>query len=327
MAETRTVNEIPAWIDAASQDIYNRAKRVGERPYTPYGGKRIASWSPTEQTAFGLVDGGYGFAPLAQREHANFQQADPMWLTQWQQADPETVRGSDLAGYVDPNLSFTLGEIRRQGEIDRNQIGVSARKTNPYGRGTRAAVVEGMQREGEGRTVAAATQAAWQRAQDLAGSDADRINTAAARNLEALLGVDARQAELDDRAAGRNLTAALQTDARNVATSIDIDKMNRALEHGDLATLLQIGGMARGKEQANLELAYSDYLRELGYPDEAINRELSTLKGTPYSTTQTTNGPGPNTFAQNLGAFGTAVGGIGLAAKSGAFDWLGRLFP
>ena len=86
------------------------------------------------------------------------------------------------------------------------------------------------------------------------------------------------------------------------------------LSYQDAAARAGVGAQLEGKTQQNLGLRYQDYLDQFYFPQEQQNWFLSQIGGAPYTTVQESAYPGPqgpNTFAQNLGAFGMAAGGLG----------------
>ena len=79
--------ELPAWVEAASQENYNFAKDVSNRPYQPYGGQTVADFSPDQYGAFdyarnnigayqGVYDAGIGMAADAGMAQTPFVNTD-----------------------------------------------------------------------------------------------------------------------------------------------------------------------------------------------------------------------------------------------------------
>lgn len=44
--------KLPAWVDKASQENYERAKEIANKPYNPYTGKTVAGFAPETEQAF-----------------------------------------------------------------------------------------------------------------------------------------------------------------------------------------------------------------------------------------------------------------------------------
>lgn len=92
----------------------------------------------------------------------------------------------------------------------------------------------------------------------------------------------------------------------------------------DVASLLGIGDLQRGVDQKNMDVAYGDWQDQQNYPWTQLNRLQSMGANNPLNraTTTTQTSPGPNTWAQLLGA-GLGVGGI--LSNTGAFGQNGWL--
>jgi hypothetical protein len=98
-----------------------------------------------------------------------------------------------------------------------------------------------------------------------------------------------------------------QSDLANQTAALE-----RAARAGDVqaAQLLQAQGAAQqGAQQAGLDIGYQDFLRQMGYPMEQLERYASILHGSPVAnaTTQTTSVP-YNPLQQYLGMGISALG-------------------
>ena len=56
----QTVENIPKWMSDYTQGLIARANAAAAEPYIPYGGPRIAGFSPEEQASFGLTEANIG---------------------------------------------------------------------------------------------------------------------------------------------------------------------------------------------------------------------------------------------------------------------------
>ena len=56
----QTVENIPKWMSDYTQGLIARANAAAAEPYIPYGGPRIAGFSPEQQAAFGLTEENVG---------------------------------------------------------------------------------------------------------------------------------------------------------------------------------------------------------------------------------------------------------------------------
>lgn len=72
-ASASSTTSRPPWLDAATQDIFGRAKGLADRPYTPYQGQRVASLSGNEQMAINNAASLSGkYQPLIDRSSKEF---------------------------------------------------------------------------------------------------------------------------------------------------------------------------------------------------------------------------------------------------------------
>lgn len=57
---TTTTTEGPEWMEQGSADLFASAKNLAQEEYQPYGGPRVAGFSPDETTGFEMVRGAAG---------------------------------------------------------------------------------------------------------------------------------------------------------------------------------------------------------------------------------------------------------------------------
>jgi len=57
---TTSVSEVPAWVGQGGADLFSSAKNLAQEEYQPYGGPRVAEFSPDESQAFEMVRGAGG---------------------------------------------------------------------------------------------------------------------------------------------------------------------------------------------------------------------------------------------------------------------------
>ena len=56
----QTVENIPKWMSDYTQGLIARANAAAAEPYIPYGGPRIAGFTPEQQAAWGLTEANIG---------------------------------------------------------------------------------------------------------------------------------------------------------------------------------------------------------------------------------------------------------------------------
>lgn len=141
------------------------------------------------------------------------------------------------------------------------------------------------------------------------------------RDLQAYEGDAARRLAADTGNAERSQQGAMAAEeARRLARQLGLEGLQT---RGDLARLDQdmafrnieglsgVGSRIQGREQAGLDMAYADFMRQLNWPTDQLARYASILSGTPVapSTSTTQTGPTPDFFSQLLG-LGLGIGGI-----------------
>jgi len=110
-----------------------------------------------------------------------------------------------------------------------------------------------------------------------------------------------------------------ESEARAGALGGDLAAQQQNLGYQDINTQLGIGALQQQQGQANLDVAYQDFLRQQQYPYERLNALTGTISGVPYETSSagTTQGAGqvtPGFFQQ---AAGLGIAGLGTAGNLG----------
>ena len=67
--------QLPAWVEQASQENYNLAKTVSDRPFEQYQGQRVAGESPLTQQGYGMAQAGSGAGGLYDESAGLYRQA------------------------------------------------------------------------------------------------------------------------------------------------------------------------------------------------------------------------------------------------------------
>ena len=124
--------QLPAWVEAASQENYGLAKQVADRPFEQYQGPRVAGESPLTQQGYGMAQAGSGAQGLYDESAGLYRQA----------AGP-----LDVQRFLNP---YT-GEVENRAidaanrSLQHNLLGIddASRKARAFG-GSRAAVERGV---------------------------------------------------------------------------------------------------------------------------------------------------------------------------------------
>lgn len=299
-ADTTTTTasaELPSYISPYVNRFLPRAEAISTQPYQPYGAQRLANFSPDTQQAFNMV-----------RQQA----ADPLTgLTQAQQTtagiagfQPGQIgttdwTGANVQGYMNPYIQNVLdvqkNRMQQKFAEDASNRNAAAIQAGAFG-GNRRFVQDALAQRDLNQQLqeqeASGLASAYQNAQQMFTTDQGRMLQAQmaneeARRLGAGLGLDAARAQVDMTKAGQDLRAQ-QAEA-----------------------LSSVGSKLQQREQAGLDMAYQDYLRQQNYPYEQLQRYQALLGGgpAPASTTSTTSTPPPDFLSQLIG-LGTAGAGI-----------------
>lgn len=281
-----TVQGIPQFMSDYTQGLLSRANAVAAEPYQPYGGPRLATFSPEQEEAFRMTRGSTGaFMPTIQSglnltgqaaSRSAYGAAQP-YMAAAGMAAPSMVRG-----YMSPYEDLVAGRI---GEL--------------AGRNMRESIMPAINRD-----FIRAGQYGSTRMMDTIGS-------AMRDTQESAL---AQQAELLNRGYGQALGAA-QTDLSRFAnlgqlagnlTTQDVNALlsagsqmgalgqqGQAMNLKDLAALEAIGQTRQGQAQKGLDIAYGDFQRQRDYPQQQLSMLNALIRGLPYGGTTTTQSTGP----------------------------------
>lgn len=264
---------LPGWVDTASKENYDLAKTISDRPYQGYTEPRIAGFNPDQVAAFSGARSAQGqYQPAVNQAVST---ATSLANSSWP--------GANVGAYMDPYvgnvINTTVGEINRQGAIQRQDIERAANNASAWG-SDRHGVVEAEQMRNQNdqiaRTVAGLYSNAFQNAQG-------QFNT--------------------DRAAQQNAANSLGT----LATT------GQNLGYTDINALLGIGQTQQAQSQAGLDTSYYDFLTQRDYPIEMLNLRMSALANSPYTTSTMSQTPStqPNYLSQGLGLFTSGLGALG----------------
>jgi len=310
-------SNIPAWMEDYNKGLIARANTIAAEPYQAYGGPRLAGFSPDTENAFAMTRTAANSyqAPLAQAlgltESATAPGAGGLataqpYMTQAAQNFPGAV-----SQYMDPYVQNVIDrsklEARRfyDESLDPSltnkftaagQYGSSAheREANRAARD----ITEGLQSNAN-----SALSTAYTNAGQMFGQDQSRQLGVA--QLAGQLGTQDQSAKL---AAGQQLGA--------------LGQMQQQLGITGASALDTIGTKQQQQQQANLDLAYQDFLKQTQYPRQTVDWLSSVIRGmpAPVSSTTTATGPasavGPSPLAQ-IGSAATGIAGLAKIFK----DW------
>jgi len=261
---------------------YEFAQNIATQPYTTYGGPRIAEFTPTQQSAL---------ANLAQAglQGPGVSAVDAARdIAQYQTQPLAQAMTQFYNPFQKQVIDTAMQNIETQRQLQQQQNAANAIRARAFG-GSRQGIVEGL-------TNQAALMAAGQTAGQLASQGFTQAGQLGAQDIQNRLAQAGQLASLG---------AAQQ-----------------AIRQQQAQQALSAGGTQQAMNQANLDLAYQDFLRQQGYPLQQLGILQSALSGIPASQTQSQISP----IYRNVGSsiLGGALAGntlgpsLGLGAGGGA---------
>jgi hypothetical protein len=345
----RIVQDVPEWskdyfTGAQGQfGLLPAAAARAQEPYQTYGGQRLAQDSPDLLGSQSMIRdiAGQPIPGLGQAAGAmaglggmaaglGMQQPAQFAAGQGQEYGFDPTRqftGDELQRYMDPYMDTV---VQRQQEdafeqFRRMQAGRDAQAVNAgaFG-GSRQAVQQGIAEEALGRQLgdiqATGQQRAFEQAQQQFERDrAAQMQGEQERAREAArvqgIGIDEGARVQGARAdeAMRQREFQLQSMGFTADMAREIAGLGERARAGDIqaAQLLEAQGLGQmAREQAGLDMAYQDFLRQQQFPDQQIAQYASILRGLPIGDagTSTTMQPQPSPFQQLLGGGISALG-------------------
>jgi len=287
-------SSLPKYFEPYAIDMIKRAESESKREYTPYEGQRLADenedTAKSREIARSVASGGIpGLTQATSGTAAGMNRA--LQGVGFQSQDFDTAQAQK---YMSPYLQNVLDVQKNQAILDfqRQQAGrdASAVQAGAFG-GSRGAVQQGLASEALQRQLgdiqATGQQKAFEQAQQQFGADRDARMAAEKMGLSAAESLSGQSAQL----------AALGEKAR----AGDIES----------AQLLEkIAKDRQAREQAGLDLAYEDFVRQRDMPREDLTFLSSILRGVPVQpSTETTKFQQYNPVKDLLG---TGIAGLGL---------------
>lgn len=328
---------LPDWYTNYAMQVLGNQQAASAMPYNPYQGPRVAEFSPTQQQAFNMTgQAATAYQPALNAATQTTQQAIAApgalavaqpYLSQAAQTAPGVVNQ-----YMNPYQDQVVNRIADLGVrnlqekilpgvegryIAAGQLGYGGRQP---GMGTPSGMMSDTARavRDTSADILAAQSEALQKgytgALTAAQTDLSRLGT---------LGQTAGQ--LGYQQTGQQLAGAEQL--------AGLGAKAQELGLAGAGALGQVGATQQGQAQKNLDLAYADFLRQQGYPQEQINNMVATFggvkAGVPTASTEEGIVPlnyqpdyGPST-AETIGGALSGVAGILSSAKAGTA--LGKL--
>ena len=292
--QTVVQSNLPKYFEPYAVDMIKRAESESKREYTPYQGQRLADESAdllsSRENVRDIAGRGIAGLPTAMTGvKAGMGRAAQGLGFQAGQFDSDAAQQ-----YMSPYMQNVVDVQKAQAllDFDRAQAGRDAQavQAGAFG-GSRQAVAQALAGEDLQRRLGEIQATGQQRAFENAQQQFERDR--AARESAERLGITA----------GESLTS----------QSAQLAQLGDLARKGDVqaAELLEkIGKDQQARNQARLDLAYEDFVRQRDFPRESLTFLSSILRGVPVQpSTETVKFQQYNPIQE---ALGTGIAGLGL---------------
>ena len=278
---TVTQTNLPEYVRPYFERVLQRTETESKRDYEPYQGQRIADVSQdiltSEERVRGIADQGL---PEIQASLDRFQRSMDF--------QPRQFTGEEVGKYMSPYMDEVIAR-QKQGATEDYLAQLPQGAAQAISAGAFGGSREGVQR-----------------------------GIAQSKFLDRLADIEATgRQQAFDKAAGlfqADRAADVQAEQLGLGAATQFAGLGERRRMGaiDDAKLLEtIGKAGMGREQAGLDLAYQDFVRQQAFPQERLGLFSSVLRGIPVTPSQT------STTYQPFDPLGRALG-LGLTALGGA---------
>lgn len=307
---TTYTSNLPEYARPYFERMMERAEAESNQPYVPYGGQRLAGFTPDTEAGFditrgvaarGLPEIGAATGILGASAMRGFGAGDYTSAPIQQQAFGQPQAQQYMSPYMEEVVARQKAAAVRDFEEGRPSRETQAIRAGAFG-GYRSAIQEGVAQRGLGERLsdieAAGRQKAFESAQaqferDRAASMQAQIQTEEQRRAAEQLGLAGAGLSLQ---AGQGLG--------------QIGAMRQGLTLQQAQALQTQGAAQQEQRQRELDIGYEDFLRQREAERANINFMSSILRGIPVQPTQVRSTyENPNPLAQ-FGGLGIA--GLGL---------------
>ena len=292
--QTVVQSNLPKYVKPYFERLLDRTEAESKREYEPYEGQRLAGDAQdtldARQKARDIAGSGIAGLPQAQAATtAGIGRALQGMGYQAGQFDSDAA-----AQYMSPYMQQVVDVQKERAILDAQRQGAGraaqAVQSGAFG-GSRAAIQEGMAQEALGRQLAEIQASGQQQAFEQAQQQFERD----------------RAARADAERLGLGAAELVGGQARGLA---DLGRLAREGDVEAARLLEQVGKDITARDQAGLDLAYQDFVRQRDYPREQLQFLSSVLRGVPVQpSTETTSMQSYNPIQQLLG---TGISALGL---------------
>lgn len=330
--QTVEQTNLPAYAEPYVLRMLSRAESESQRPYSAYGGQRLADLNAATLQGYDSVMGmAPGLPGLGQAYDVLGNATDtandvanmgPSSFNAFQFSGPGTYLGDSVDQYMSPYMQNVVDvqKDRAQLDFDRAQAGRDARavQQGAYG-GSRSAVADALAQEELSRQMAE-IQAQGQQTAFEQGARMFEMDRQARFAHEGMQSDELARVEamLDASRLGFGELNAqgAQMQSQLAALYGDFANMDRQAEIERIGLLNDFGNQFQDHEQRFLDMSYQDFLRQQNYPREQLQFFSDILRGNVRGQdTTTTLMEQTNPFRD---AFGAGLAGLAMS-QSGIF--------
>ena len=292
--QTVVQSNLPKYVQPYFERLLNRTEAESKREYEPYEGQRIAGEAQdtldARQKARDVAGSGIAGLPAAQAATT----AGVGRALQGMGFEAGQFDSDAAAQYMSPYMQQVVDVQKERAILDAQRQGAGraaqAVQQGAFG-GSRAAVQEALAGEALNRQLAEIQASGQQQAFEQAQQQFERD----------------RAARADAERIGLGAGELVGQQARSLA---DLGRLAREGDIESARLLEQVGKDITAREQAGLDLAYQDFVRQRDFPREQLQFMSSVLRGVPVQpSTETTSMQAYNPIQQLLG---TGISALGL---------------
>ncbi len=299
-----TGTEIPEWVSAGGQTLFQQAAELAKSPYPTFQAPRIASYdgsklTPAEQEAARILTEDAGaYKPFIDEAASRASQLglgyDAMGKQELLGGDFSIEQAQPFLDIYQQAVDPAVEQIQRQ--LEQKQIADRAKAVGSGAFGGSRQYLSELMTESEGARQAGELRK--QAAAEGLGFAAQRFDQDRAARLAT------EQALRQSYETGEAARTGAVSQLASFAPAI------QGLQQQAASGMISTGEAQRTLDQMALDLAYADFVEQREYPFQMVNYALGALKGIPYETTQTSLQQGQQ-FVQTPSVYGQTIGGLG----------------
>ncbi len=311
----QTVENIPKWMSDYTQGLIARANAAAAEPYIPYGGPRVAGFTPEQQAAFGMTEANMGaYQPYLEGAAAGYGGGLSRAANIGRAASPFVQAGSRQwtdEGVAEEYMSPYIGNV-----LDRQEA-LATRTLEeefmPRVSGMFGGAGQYGSRGGTGSMEDVAVRGTRDIQEGLEAQRLEALHGAYGQGADIFGSDQQRQAEMA-RIVGALEEAGAASMYRGAEGLGMLGSEAQRMGLTDAAAMEGIGAQQQGLEQRSLDLAYQDFLEQRNLPFDRLGFMSNIVRGLPMDRmmTRTDVGPAsvyqPSPLSQIVGAYGVYRG-------------------